>query len=117
MFSTKPLAAIFAVAFLFGATMPAQAAGTSVARIDAAACDKPNFPVQWHEVGDGAKVVVSYLVGADGKVVGSKIVKSSGVSYIDHASERAGARCKFVPAEGSTTDASWTKVTYSWIVD
>ncbi len=62
-------------------------------------------------------MVIGYLVTAEGKVVDSKIVQSSGLSHVDRASERAGARCKFVPAEGSDAAASWTKVKYSWVVN
>jgi TonB family protein len=117
MLSTKPLAALAVFAFLSAATMPASAAGSNQARIDAAACDKPHFPARWQNDGDGASVVVGYLVDADGKVVDSKIVESSGFAYIDRASQRAGARCKFTPAEGSQAAAAWTKVKYSWVVN
>lgn len=117
MLSTKPIAALAAFAFLSAATMPASAAGSSQARIDAAACDKPYFPARWQNDVDGASVVVGYLVGADGKVLDSKIVETSGFGYIDRASQRAGARCKFVPAGGSQAAAVWTKVKYSWVVD
>ena len=117
MFAIKPLAPLAAFAFLSAATMPAVAAGSSVARLDTSACDKPHFPARWMDHGDGASVVIGYLIGADGKVVESKIVESSGHAHIDRASERAGLRCRFVPAEGSRTDASWAKVKYSWIVD
>ncbi len=117
MLSTKPIAALAAVLFLSCAAMPASAAGTSVARIDAAACEKPHFPARWQNDADGATVVIGYLVTAEGKVVDSKIVQSSGLSHVDRASERAGARCKFVPAEGSDAAASWTKVKYSWVVN
>ena len=116
MFSTKPLAALATLVFLSAAAMPAMAAGTSSARIDPSTCDQPNFPARWTNDADGASVVVSYLVGADGKVVDSKIVQSSGYAHIDRASERAGARCRFVPADGPQTDAAWTKVKYSWVV-
>jgi protein TonB len=117
MFSTKPLAALATLVFLSAAAMPAMAAGTNTARIDTSGCDKPNFPARWTNDADGASVVVSYLVGADGKVVDSKIEQSSGYAHIDRASERAGARCKFVPADGAQTEASWTKVKYSWVVN
>jgi TonB family protein len=116
MLSTKPLAVLAAFVFVQAGAMPATAAGNSVARLDAAACDKPHFPARWQEDGDGASVVVGYLVGADGKVVDSKIVRSSGFSHIDRASERAGARCTFVPADGAQGDA-WTTVKYSWVVN
>jgi protein TonB len=96
---------------------PAFAAGSSIATINATSCEAPHFPARWQNDGDGASVVVAYLVTAEGKVVDSKIDKSSGLSYIDRASERAGARCKFVPAEGSAAAATWTKVKYSWVVN
>ena len=118
MFATKPLAlaicTLLAAAALHGS---ANAAGSGVARIDVAACDKPNFPVRWQQDGDGASVIIGYLVGRGGKVLDSTIVRSSGLAHIDRASQRAGARCKFVPAEGSQAEASWTKVKYSWVVN
>ncbi len=117
MFSAKPLALCAAVLSLSAAAMPAAAAGSSVARVDASACDKPYFPERWMHDVDGASVIVGYLVGSDGKVVDSKIVQSSGYLHIDRASERAGARCRFVRASGAAADAVWTKVKYSWVVN
>jgi protein TonB len=117
MFSTKPFAALSALVILSAAALPVMAAGTNVARIDASACDKPNFPTRWQNDVDGASVVIGYLVDANGKVMESKIVESSGLAHIDRASERAGARCKFIPAEGAQAEASWTKVKYSWVVN
>lgn len=116
MFSTKPLAVLVAT-LLLGAALPAMAAGSNVARIDTKGCEKPHFPVRWQNEGDAGSVIVGYLVGADGKVMQSKIVESSGLAWIDRASERAGARCRFEPAEGTATAASWTTVKYSWTVD
>lgn len=115
MLSTKPIGAL-AAALLLTATLPAVGAGANVALVVAGACEAPQFPAQWQHDGDGASVVVSYLVGADGKVVNSKIVQSSGLLHIDRASQRAGERCKFVPVQGTQADASWTKVKYSWVV-
>lgn len=113
--STKPLVTFLAT-MLLGSALPAMAAGNSVARIEANGCEQPHFPARWQTEGDGATVVVGYLVTAAGKVVDSKIVQSSGLAYIDRASERAGARCKFVPAGDSSADAAWTQVKYSWTV-
>jgi TonB family protein len=116
MFSTKPVSRIIA-ALLLSAAVPAMAAGSNVARIDTAGCEKPHFPVRWQNEGDSGSVVVGYLIGTDGKVMESKIVASSGMAWIDRASERAGARCRFQPAEGSSAAATWTTVKYSWTVD
>ncbi|MEJ7807264.1 MAG: TonB family protein [Telluria sp.] len=115
MFSTKPGALVAAVLLSLSA-VPATAAGAPAARMEAS-CEKPFFPARWQHDGDGASVVVGYLVGPDGKVVDSKIVQSSGLAYIDRASERAGARCTFVPAEGGARDPAWTRVKYSWVVN
>ena len=117
MCSAKPLALFAAALSLCAAAMPAAAAGSSVARIDTSACSKPHFPARWMDDANGASVVVGYLVGSDGKVVDSKIVQSSGYLHIDRASERAGARCRFMPVAGAPADAVWTKVKYSWVVN
>ncbi|WP_426101798.1 TonB family protein [Massilia sp. TSP1-1-2] len=122
MLSTKPRAALATVVAVFAvlslsATVPAMAAGSSAPRINQADCEAPYFPARWHDDADGASVVVGYLIGADGKVIDSKIVQSSGVAHIDRASERAGARCTFVPAQGRTVEAAWTKVKYAWVVN
>ncbi len=116
MSSTKSIGALVA-ALLLTATLPAVGAGANVAQIVASACEAPYFPARWQHDGDGASVIVSYLVGADGKVMDSKVVQSSGLPHIDRASQRAGERCKFVPAQGIPADAAWTKVKYSWVVN
>ncbi len=116
MLSTKPLN-MLAAALLLTATLPAVGAGANVALLVPSACEAPQFPARWQHDGEGASVVVNYLVGADGRVVDSKIVQSSGLLHIDRASQRAGERCKFVAAQGTLADASWTKVKYSWVVN
>lgn len=115
MITTKPLASLVAT-LLLCAALPALAAGANVARIDTKGCDKPYFPARWQSDADGASVVVGYLIGADGKVMQSKIVESSGYAYIDRASERAGARCRFEMTESNPAAAVWTKVKYAWVV-
>ena len=86
------------------------------ATVDAKDCVKPEFPARWLNEGDSGNVVVAFLVGADGKVLDSKLVESSGFPRVDRASIRAGAACKFKPASDQSA-ASWAKVKYTWVAD
>lgn len=86
------------------------------ATLDPNACAKPDFPARWLNDGDSGNVVVAYLVGADGKVLDSKLVESSGYPRVDRASIRALASCKFKPASDQSA-ASWAKVKYTWVAD
>ncbi len=110
-------------ATILSATMLCLAASSTLAaerpaRIDDAACDKPEFPVRWQEDGEAGSVTVAYLVDTDGKVLQSKVLESSGAARIDRASVRAGARCKFQPgARDGQAALAWAKVKYSWVVD
>ncbi|HEU4777565.1 MAG TPA: TonB family protein [Telluria sp.] len=86
------------------------------ATVDPKDCAKPEFPARWLNEGDSGNVVVAFLVGADGKVLESKLVESSGFPRVDRASIRAGAACKFKPASDLSA-ASWAKVKYTWVAD
>ena len=93
-------------------------AGERAARINDAACEKPDFPARWQEDGDSTSVTVAYLVDTDGKVLQSKVLESSGAPRIDRASVRAGARCTFQPGDRDGQAAmAWAKVKYSWVVE
>ena len=114
MLSTKRHAAVLSSLLLCLATPLALAADHS-AKVDPKDCGKPDYPVRWQNEGDSGEVIVAFLIGADGKVMESKVVESSGYQRVDRASVRAGARCTFQPGAGGT--ASWAKVKYAWIVD
>jgi periplasmic protein TonB len=117
MFSNKRYAAVAASLLLCLSAGRAMAADLS-AKIDTGDCEKPEYPVSWQEPGDGRDVTVAYLVGADGKVLESKLVSSSGSSRLDRASVNSGARCKFKPgAKDGQLATTWAKVRYKWIVD
>ena len=117
MFSNKRYAAVAASLLLCLAAGRTMAADLS-AKIDASECEKPEYPVSWQDSGDSRDVTVAYLVAADGKVLESKVVTSSGSSRMDRASVNSGARCKFKPgAKDGQLAPSWAKVRYMWIVD
>jgi protein TonB len=111
MFSTKRIAALI----LSLSAVPAIAAGTAATpSVDTLDCAKPDYPIRWQNEGDSGSVVVAFLVGADGRVVDSKIVQSSGYVRVDRASVRAVERCKFAAAPAGQ---AWSKVRYSWVME
>jgi periplasmic protein TonB len=118
MLSTKRVSTVLSILLLSLAAPLAIAAGAN-ATVDPKDCETPEFPARWQNEGDSGNVVVAFLVGADGKVLDSKLVESSGIVRVDRASVRAGARCKFQPgvAANGQAAASWAKVKYTWVID
>ena len=61
---------------------------------------------------------MSFVVGADGSVVDSKLEKSSGFKGLDRAAQKGLSACKFKPGtkDGSPAQTT-TKVDYAWKLD
>ena len=56
-----------------------------------------------------------FLVGTDGKVIDSRIERSSGHVALDDAAHLAIAKCSFKPAtEQGVAVQSWSPVRYVW---
>lgn len=91
---------------------------SSGALIDFSSCAKPEYPQADLDGGHQGAVTLSFLVGQDGKVGDSKIVKSSGFATMDEAARAAIAKCSFRPAleRGRAIDG-WTKVMYVWTLE
>lgn len=104
-------------AVLLSLAAPIAMAAEQAITIDPKECDKPDYPARWINEGDTGNVVVAYLVGANGKVLESRLVESSGYPRIDRASLRAGASCKFNGGASGQSAASWAKVKYTWVAD
>lgn len=63
-------------------------------------------------------VSMSFLVGADGGVIESKLDKSSGFKNLDKAALKSLGACKFKPGTKDGAPAqTWTKVDYAWRLD
>ena len=74
--------------------------------------DYPKASLMNEEQGE---VSMSFLVGADGKVVDSKVEKSSGFRNLDKAAVKAISACKFKPGmKDGAVAQTWTKVDYVW---
>jgi protein TonB len=101
------------------AAQPAAAASTGpvkvAAVVDSRACTKPEYPAKSLRNEETGVVTLQFLIGIDGKVVESKVEKSSGFRDLDIAARNALSLCKFKPG---TTDGkpeqSWTKMQYVW---
>lgn len=60
-------------------------------------------------------VAMSFLVSADGRVLESKLDKTSGYKNLDKAALKAISACKFKPGmKDGAVAQTWTKVDYVW---
>ncbi len=107
-----------------GTTAPVttDAQGTGPVRVaavvDARACAKPAYPVASLRNEETGTVSLSFLVGVDGKVIDSRVEKSSGYRSLDNAARAGLALCKFVPGTvDGKPEQFWTKMQYVWKLD
>ncbi|MEN9358172.1 MAG: hypothetical protein RL695_2343 [Pseudomonadota bacterium] len=78
-------------------------------------CEKPEYPAASKRMEEEGTVVVNFLIEVDGRVVDSKIEKSSGFDRLDQAARNALGKCKF---KAGTIDGkpeqSWASIKYTW---
>ena len=83
--------------------------------MDSKSCDPPKYPkaaLMNEETGTGG---MGFLVGVDGKVVESKVEKSSGSKSLDKAALGALSQCKFKPGnKDGKAEQLWAKVDFVW---
>lgn len=101
---------------------PATSSGNSAMRsavlADASACAKPAYPINAARNGDTGTVTLALLVGADGRVTGSRIQKSSGSRELDRAAVNALSLCQFKPAmHNGVPEAGWAQIAYVWSLE
>ena len=87
----------------------------TAAVVNAAQCEKPEYPSASRRMEEEGTVHLRFLVGVDGKVIQSEVEKSSGFKRLDEA-ERAGlARCQFRPAMvDGRPEQAWASMRYTW---
>ncbi len=83
---------------------------------DARSCVAPPYPINAYRNGQAGTVLLALLVASDGRVVESKVQKSSGSSELDKAARNALSLCKFKPAEGQS-EPTWANLSYVWSID
>lgn len=83
--------------------------------IDNKSCELPKYPKASLINEETGTVSMSFLIGADGKVVESKVDASSGSKSLDKAALSAFAACKFKPGtKDGKVEQMWVKVDYVW---
>ena len=86
--------------------------------VQAASCDKPEYPPASRRANETGTVLLSFLIDESGKIVDSKVERSSGYRRLDEAARAGLELCKFRPAtlDGKPTRA-WARIEYVWTLE
>jgi len=100
---------------------PAQAPAKSVhipAVADFSTCAKPEWPKSSLRNEETGTVTLSFLIGVDGRVADSKIVKSSGFRELDKAAVAGISKCHFKPGlTDGKPEQAWMQMQYVWTLE
>lgn len=104
---------------LAGACLFAVSAAVSAAEVapvmESKTCEPPKYPKAALMNEETGTVSMGFLVAVDGKVMESKVEKSSGSKSLDKAALSALAQCKFKPGtKDGKPDQLWAKVDFVW---
>lgn len=78
-------------------------------------CAKPVWPAQSLRDENQGAVNLSFLIDTDGKVLDSRVFKSSGFAPLDEAARQGIAKCTFIPAtENGAPVKTWMRMQYIW---
>ena len=107
------------LSFLATACLLAAAASSFAAEVapvmDSKSCDPPKYPKAALMNEETGTVAMGFLVGTDGKVVESKVEKSSGSKSLDKAALSALSQCKFKAGnKDGKAEQLWAKVDFIW---
>lgn len=83
--------------------------------VNAASCDKPEYPAAARRANETGTVLLNFLIDVNGKVLESKVERSSGSRRLDEAALAGLELCAFRPAtvDGKPTRA-WARIEYVW---
>ena len=85
---------------------------------DARSCATPDYPARAARNGETGTVTLALLVGANGSVLSSKVLSSSGSRELDRAAQAALSLCAFKPAmDGGVAQQGWAQIAYVWTLD
>ena len=93
---------------------PRQAVATAPV-VNAASCDKPEYPPAARRANETGTVLLNFLIDVNGKVIDSKIERSSGSRRLDEAARAGLELCNVRPAtaDGKPLRA-WARIEYVW---
>lgn len=88
------------------------------AQVDSNACEKPEYPASSIRNTEEGTVNLAMLIGPDGRVLESKVEKSSGSRALDKAAIQGLSLCKFKPGSiDGVPEKSWAKLQYVWTLN
>jgi bla regulator protein BlaR1 len=97
------------------AQVPTTPAVRSLAQVRFDSCVRPEYPQQSLRDKQTGAVVLGFLVDRNGKVVDSRVDRSSGYAALDEAARLSIASCTFTPAkENGVAVQAWAPVRYVW---
>ena len=83
--------------------------------VNAKSCDEPPYPAASLRANETGIVSLRILVGLDGKVLDSKVERSSGSRRLDEAARAGLSLCKFRPATvNGKPEQAWGRIEYEW---
>jgi protein TonB len=97
------------------ASVPAQPQQPPQQQLPGQDCAPPVYPQEALQARMSGVSMMAFLVGSDGAVRESRLLKSSGYAILDQAAEAALKLCRFKPAlKNGQTVAAWQPVQYAW---
>lgn len=88
------------------------------AQVDSNACAKPEYPLSSLRNQEEGTVNLAMLIGVDGKVLETKVEKSSGSKALDRAAIAGLSLCKFTAGSiDGVPEKSWAKLQYVWNIN
>lgn len=98
---------------------PANASPARVAAVaDFNTCAKPEWPKASLRNEETGTVTLSFLIGVDGRVADSKILKSSGFRDLDKAAVTGISKCRFKPGlTDGKPEQAWMQMQYVWTLE
>ena len=94
---------------------PAPVQQRTAAVVDARGCEKPAYPAAALRANERGIVRLNFLIDVDGKVLESKVERSSGYRRLDEAARAALGACKFRPATvDGRPERAWARIDYDW---
>jgi D-alanyl-D-alanine endopeptidase (penicillin-binding protein 7) len=86
--------------------------------INFSTCPMPRYPKQMADLRITGTVTLGFLVDQNGKVLDSRITKSSGQIQLDEAARSALVKCTFKPViENGVAVQAWSPVAYVWAIE
>lgn len=85
---------------------------------DSSACQRPEYPRNALRTETTGTVALAFLIGVDGRVLDSRVDRSSGSRELDRAAQAGLALCRFKPGTvDGVAEQSWARLEYVWKIE